>query len=133
MRCMLLVHGNATASEAAELTDLVCEKMPFLPLPHSQLPTRRVIQLATGGTGASYMYRQHAALLNPEEPNSAVENVYMLGLAHGMGGAEGDVDSLSSVRAEAMLELLSHMMSEPAFDQLRTKEQLGYIVFTGTI
>ena len=32
---------------------------------------------------------------------------------------------------EAMLELLAHLISEPAFDQLRTKEQLGYIVHTG--
>jgi len=31
---------------------------------------------------------------------------------------------------EALLELLAHLISEPAFDQLRTKEQLGYIVFT---
>jgi insulysin len=28
---------------------------------------------------------------------------------------------------------VAHMMSEPAFDQLRTKEQLGYIVHTATV
>jgi insulysin len=28
----------------------------------------------------------------------------------------------------ALLELLSHLVDEPCFDQLRTKEQLGYIV-----
>jgi len=31
-----------------------------------------------------------------------------------------------------MLSLFSQMTSEPAFDQLRTKEQLGYIVFSGS-
>ena len=31
---------------------------------------------------------------------------------------------------EAIIELMAHLISEPAFDQLRTKEQLGYIVHT---
>ena len=31
---------------------------------------------------------------------------------------------------KAQLVLLVHMLQEPAFDQLRTKEQLGYIVWT---
>ncbi|KAJ1414617.1 Metalloenzyme, LuxS/M16 peptidase-like protein, partial [Ochromonadaceae sp. CCMP2298] len=151
MRAVLLVHGNATAEEASDLTSLVCEKMPFSALPPAQLPTRRVVQLGVGvgaGAGAgglegimggcmgggSYLYRQHAALNNPEELNSAVENVYFVGLAHGSvaGGVTGADASLPQVQQEAMLELLAHMMSEPAFDQLRTKEQLGYIVFTGT-
>ena len=29
---------------------------------------------------------------------------------------------------EALLELFCHLVSEPCFDQLRTKEQLGYVV-----
>jgi secreted Zn-dependent insulinase-like peptidase len=29
-----------------------------------------------------------------------------------------------------VLEFLAHLVSEPAFDQLRTKQQLGYIVHT---
>jgi secreted Zn-dependent insulinase-like peptidase len=36
--------------------------------------------------------------------------------------------SLSRLRSEAILELTAHILSEPAFDQLRTHEQLGYIV-----
>ena len=42
------------------------------------------------------------------------------------------VDALK-IGDEAMLELLAHLISEPAFDQLRTKEQLGYIVHTGSL
>lgn len=34
-------------------------------------------------------------------------------------------------RLRAQLALFQQISSEPAFDQLRTKEQLGYIVFTG--
>lgn len=31
----------------------------------------------------------------------------------------------------ALLELFCHLVDEPCFDQLRTKEQLGYIVSSG--
>jgi insulysin len=31
----------------------------------------------------------------------------------------------------ALLELFCHFVNEPCFDQLRTKEQLGYIVSSG--
>ena len=36
------------------------------------------------------------------------------------------------IREESILELLSHLLYEPSFDQLRTKEQLGYIVNTSS-
>ena len=36
-----------------------------------------------------------------------------------------------AVLVESILSLLAHIARESAFDQLRTKEQLGYIVFTG--
>ena len=35
---------------------------------------------------------------------------------------------LDKLTLEAMSELMVHLLNEPAFDQLRTKEQLGYIV-----
>ena len=34
------------------------------------------------------------------------------------------------LRKEVLATLLAHILSEPCFDQLRTKEQLGYIVHT---
>lgn len=36
-------------------------------------------------------------------------------------------DKSDVVTQSAILELLQHLMSEPAFDQLRTKEQLGML------
>ena len=41
------------------------------------------------------------------------------------------VGSNTDMKLRAMLSLFAQMTSEPAFDQLRTKEQLGYIVFSG--
>ena len=45
--------------------------------------------------------------------------------------SESEVSVFSDkICREAVLELLVHLISEPAFDKLRTQEQLGYIVHT---
>lgn len=36
-----------------------------------------------------------------------------------------------TVENNALLELFCHLVDEPCFDQLRTKEQLGYVVSSG--
>ena len=41
-----------------------------------------------------------------------------------------DMSPNSLLFQEAMLTFVAHVVSEPAFDQLRTKQQLGYIVHT---
>lgn len=38
---------------------------------------------------------------------------------------------LQSTESNMLLELLAQLISEPCFSTLRTKEQLGYIVFSG--
>jgi len=38
---------------------------------------------------------------------------------------------LESSRENVSLELLEHIVNEPCFNQLRTQEQLGYVVFSG--
>lgn len=40
-------------------------------------------------------------------------------------------NSLSDVRQRTLTDLLETIMHEPCFNQLRTKEQLGYVVFSG--
>ncbi len=36
-----------------------------------------------------------------------------------------------SLRNTVMIDLLAHVLKDPFFDQLRTKQQLGYLVFSG--
>jgi len=38
---------------------------------------------------------------------------------------------LQSTESNMLLELLAQIIAEPCFNTLRTKEQLGYIVFSG--
>jgi secreted Zn-dependent insulinase-like peptidase len=35
-------------------------------------------------------------------------------------------------KLNAALDVFAHVVREPFFDQLRTKQQLGYLVFSGT-
>lgn len=107
-RAQVLVHGNITAAETSALTQLITTKLPFQALPISQVPLRRVVQLMPG---SSFVYRQHSAQNNPAELNSAVENIYMVGLSDGARVA-GALPSASSVEVinEATLELLAHMV-----------------------
>ena len=85
---------------------------------------------------------------NPNEQNSAIEmllfsdrslaagdvafsGIYLLSesiFTHQLTLAligKFDVDSDDVVSKSAIMEFLVHVMNEPAFDQLRTKEQLG--------
>lgn len=54
---------------------------------------------------------------DPNEPNTAVEIYFQI--------------SMDNRRTRVIIDLLSHIMYEPLFDQLRTKEQFGYEVSCG--
>lgn len=117
-RTELFVHGNYSAAEARTLYDSVLAKLQAAPLPSAQACVRRTVHLAPG---SCHVYRQHASFFNADEANSAIENSYLVGFEAGCS------DDASALLLEALLALTVHLLSEPAFDQLRTKEQLGYI------
>ena len=75
MKAQVLIHGNVTAAEAKDLTQLILSKIPFDQLLHSQVSIRRLVRLREG---TSYLYRQRAADANPNEVNSATENIYIV-------------------------------------------------------
>lgn len=104
-RMEMLVHGNVTPDEARTIAARVTDQWkPLSPLSSTQ---GRVVNLPNetiyGYTG-----------WNPEDENSAVANIYQIGVL--------------DTQTNATLALLHHLIREPAFGQLRTKEQLGYIV-----
>jgi len=124
----LFVHGNATVDLTKEISVRIQDILQSSPLSFSESLTRRLINFKVG---ASYLYRQHAVHNNPKEVNSAVENVYfacMQDRAVASAPLEPGIERWGRLGTTALLLLLGHMISEPAFDILRTKEQLGYIV-----
>jgi insulysin len=109
----VLAHGNLYKEEALKITDLVERTIKPTKLPASQLPIRRNLILPAG---SNFIYEKQ--LKDPANVNHCIE--YSL-----FAGHRYDTD----IRAK--LQLLGQMTDEPCFNQLRTIEQLGYVVFSG--
>lgn len=107
-------HGNLSRGDAVRLTDMVESMLRPRPLPRSQWPIIRSLILPRG---SNFVYKKE--LKDPQTINHCIETWFYV-------GDEGD----RQLRAKTLLT--AQMIQEPAFDQLRTKEQLGYVVFSGT-
>ncbi|KAG9229732.1 Metalloenzyme, LuxS/M16 peptidase-like protein [Amylocarpus encephaloides] len=113
MHIETFVHGNLYKEDALKLSDLIEAILKPRVLPQTQWPVKRSLIFPPG---ANYVYNK--TLKDPANVNHCIE--YLLHI--------GD-KSIRPLRARALL--LDQMTHEPAFDQLRTKEQLGYVVFSG--
>jgi insulysin len=109
-----LIHGNITPEESKELVDQLFTIYKPFPALESEWPEERVIQLLTG---KEYIYRCN--VVNPEEENSVVYNYYQIGP--------------ENTRDDVLLNLFVQINKTTFYDQLRTKEQLGYIVWADAI
>ncbi|POR34837.1 Putative zinc protease, partial [Tolypocladium paradoxum] len=105
-------HGNMYKGEALKVTDMVESALRPRTLPRSQWPIIRSLILPPG---SNYVFNK--TLKDPANVNHCVETWFSV-------GDRGD----RVARAKTLL--VDQMIHEPAFDQLRTKEQLGYIVFS---
>jgi insulysin len=103
----VLVHGNVTAEETKKWVRILTDA--WNPKPAFSLPQLRVVQL---DPGTDYVYRLEG--MNDQDSNSCVSTLFQMGAV--------------DVRTNAAVSLLQHLLREPAFNQLRTEEQLGYIV-----
>lgn len=110
----VLVHGNLYKEDALRLTNLIVDTLKPRALPKVQWPVLRSLVFPRG---SSYVYNR--TLRDPKNVNHCIE--YLLYF-----GEKSD----RALRAKTLL--LDQLTHEPAFDQLRTKEQLGYVVFSGT-
>ncbi|BGP54049.1 hypothetical protein JCM8202_003048 [Rhodotorula sphaerocarpa] len=107
-----LVHGNMVKDEALSLARDIEETFKPQALTAEELKSRQALITPEG----KWLARRPVA--NPENANSAVEQFTYVGDIYD--------DDL-----RVKLSLLSTMVSDPLFDDLRTKQQLGYIVASG--
>ncbi|XP_037637907.1 insulin-degrading enzyme isoform X1 [Sebastes umbrosus] len=109
-----LLHGNITKESALGMMQMVedtlIEHAHTKPLLPSQLIRYREVQVPDGGW---YVYQQRNEVHN----NCGIEIYYQT--------------DMQSTNDNMLLELFCQIISEPCFNTLRTKEQLGYIVFSG--
>ena len=113
LRIELYAHGNVNRSDALKATAMVESTLKARALPRSQWPISRSLIMPAG---SNHVYNK--TLEDPETVNHCIETWFYVG---------DRADRQLRVRTL----LLDQMVHEPAFDQLRTKEQLGYIVFSG--
>ncbi|KAI0306722.1 Metalloenzyme, LuxS/M16 peptidase-like protein [Multifurca ochricompacta] len=109
----MLVVGNMYKDEAIYFAKMTEEIIPAGPIPDIG-PVDLSLQLPEGSD-----HVWSSPVPNPNEPNSALTYYVHYG---------SKVDRRLRVTAA----LLTQILSEPAFDILRTKEQLGYIVGAST-
>lgn len=104
----MLVIGNMYKDQAIALSESVERILDSNPL--TEVPSSFALILPDGCN-----FTWTAPVPNPNEANSALTYYVHLG-------------QLNNQRQRVLGTLMAHIMSEPAFNILRTKEQLGYIV-----
>ncbi|XP_073396481.1 nardilysin-like isoform X2 [Physcomitrium patens] len=107
------VDGNATKKQALALAKIFKEALVSCPFPLQERPTNCVVRLPTG-TSMLYMEKVKCEF----EKNSVVHSYFQLGQDRGK----------DSMRLRSLMTLFIDIISEPFFNQLRTKEQIGYVV-----
>ncbi|XP_046963766.1 nardilysin-like [Vanessa cardui] len=106
----VLIQGNIPWHEAIKISENVLDTIKWEPLAENEFPEVQVHRLPLGER------KIRVRSLNPSSTNSIVTNYY-----------QGDA---TTPKHTAALEVLMMLMEEPVFDVLRTKEQLGYSVFS---
>ncbi|XP_054841211.1 nardilysin-like [Eublepharis macularius] len=107
-----LVQGNFTGNESKEFMKYIADKLQFLPLIHPCPVQFRVIDLPLNHILCK------VKSLHKGDANSIVTVYYQTGAR--------------SLKEYALMELLVMHMEEPCFDYLRTKQTLGYHVYSAT-
>ncbi|KAI8375164.1 Metalloenzyme, LuxS/M16 peptidase-like protein [Blakeslea trispora] len=110
-----LVHGTLTREQTIAMFESIQEMLCPRSLIPSQLIGERSILLPEGH---HYIYTK--TVIDPEELNSAIN--YNI-----------QICDVKDVILRNQLDLVAQIAQEPCFNQLRTLEQLGYIVFSGTM
>ncbi|KAI0558099.1 Peptidase M16 [Gracilaria domingensis] len=107
-----LVNGNILKKSAIDMMKVAYSILQYSQVKNFEQPSQRIVQLPQ----RDIFYRMQNS--NSLDPNSAIEVYFQIGLEH-------------NVRKDFMLELLSEILSDPFYHELRTVQQLGYIVREG--
>lgn len=108
-----IFHGNISEDAAKELMESVQTKLGYSPLSRSEMPMLRTVEVPR--EQEVFLRKPHS---NPDDNNSAIDVFYQM-------FPQGDP------LKDVCLELLSDILNKPAFHELRTVQQLGYMVFQG--
>ncbi|CAI8597020.1 unnamed protein product [Vicia faba] len=108
-----LCHGNMSEEEAINISNIFKTNFPVDPLPIESRHAERVICLPSSANLV-----RDINVKNTLEKNSVIELYFQIEEDTGLG----------STKLKALIDLFEEIVEEPLFNQLRTKEQLGYVV-----
>lgn len=108
-----LCHGNLLEEEALNISKIFRSNFSVQPLPFEMRHKEYVMCLPT----AADLVRD-VRVKNKLETNSVVELYFQIEPEEGT----------ALIRLKAVIDLFDELVEEPLFNQLRTKEQLGYVV-----
>jgi insulysin len=108
-----LVQGNLDEKEALKLVNTIDKTLGFKTIQPKDYPPRLM---------ALPLPRQVPTRLTIAEPNASNGNSAVHVVLQSLGRTEKD---------HVLIEILNAIVSEPFFGELRTKQQLGYIVQSG--
>ncbi|XP_020689577.1 nardilysin-like isoform X1 [Dendrobium catenatum] len=111
-----LCHGNLLENEATNISDIFNNTFSMRPLPLGLHNQDRVLCLSSNESLVKSM-----PVKNEVEVNSVVELYFQI---------EQDKGS-KATQLTAITDLFGNIVHEPCYNQLRTKEQLGYVVECG--
>jgi len=114
-----LCQGNLREREVDDLIGAIETSLRFSPLPESEWPLPALMQVPIRSSGMGCVQVREA--LDPAEENSAVELSFFLGTARRADGEAG-------LQLLAAAQVLSALLRDRFYSELRTKQQLGYIV-----
>lgn len=108
-----LYHGNVDSDDALAARDAILACLATsggAPIANKGYPTEPVIQFPL----KPEPFYAICPTKNVVEPNTAVEVYFQVGK--------------DNITDRVTIDMLTHMMAEPLYDQLRTKDQFGYSV-----
>lgn len=108
------VVGNTNVSQLREYSDLLSKSLENIPRLDVPVESIHLQSYQTPETVQIDM-----ALDDPDNVNSCIDYFVKLG-------------SPIDYKHRSIAELIASILHEPCFNKLRTKEQLGYVVFSGT-
>lgn len=112
-----LIQGNLDETEALQMVKSIGDIIPFKPIPSDQIPPHLQALPLPQSSADVVPTRLLIAEPNPYDEN-AVSHIMLQSMDE-------------SVKGHLLIELLSSLVQEPFYNELRTQKQLGYIVSSG--
>ena len=112
-----LIQGNYDENEALRIVKSIGDALPFKSITESEVPP--LLEALPLPPSESDVVPTRLLVT---EPNPANENSVSYIMLQSLDKSE---------KAHVMIELITSILEEPFYDELRTKKQLGYIVSSG--